>query len=220
MDKDTSVAVESLLKMGSVSPSSPDTSNASSPGCVNSPPPSPTESINTDCLDERLLTTPTNPYLLTNTSKTQIVDMSSLFLQQMMINNLSGNCLFPTTVAASLLYPSVYGPTLSSAPLLCRNMLSSQMSSLSSVTLPSSALSPSKTTVPILPKVASSPQEEECTDRPKPFVCPHEKCGKTYYKNSHLKAHIRIHTGKHWTYTVKDIQSPNVSKHSISVSSN
>ena len=36
--------------------------------------------------------------------------------------------------------------------------------------------------------------EEE--NRPKPFGCQHAGCGKMYYKSSHLKAHVRTHTGE------------------------
>lgn len=56
--------------------------------------------------------------------------------------------------------------------------------------------------VPVVPVLTQTEQmrafqqttEEE--NRPKPFVCDHPGCGKMYYKSSHLKAHVRTHTGE------------------------
>ncbi len=55
--------------------------------------------------------------------------------------------------------------------------------------------------VPVVPVLTQTdqtrplPQSDEDT-RPKPFVCQHPGCGKMYYKSSHLKAHVRTHTGE------------------------
>ena len=45
---------------------------------------------------------------------------------------------------------------------------------------------------PTNPAATNTAEEEE--DRRRPFPCPH--CAKTYIKSSHLKAHVRIHTGE------------------------
>ncbi|CAF1134824.1 unnamed protein product [Didymodactylos carnosus] len=130
-------------------------------------------------------------------------------------SSLSCSSLSPTSVSSEqssddchILYIQVNGQYIPIAkttfPLQTKTFLQSTNSTQSQSPVPSNSnQTDDNITEPLVSPIQLSQSVPSTTkptkqslDRKKNYVCSHNGCKKAYYKSSHLKAHIRLHTGE------------------------